>query len=108
MKPSGRPRPISLKQARKNRARKPVRDAYLAEHPDCEAWNTFPGHLADMCGNRSTEVHEPLTRARGGAIDDPLNMKALCAKHHRWVHEHPELATEMGLLRTQFQGEESD
>ena len=65
----------------------------LSERPTCEA----PG-----CIKPSADVHEKLTRARGGDILDPLNVLALCRSHHDWVHDHPEKATEMGLLVSGF------
>lgn len=29
---------------------------------------------------------------------DPTNGQALCQHHHTWVHHHPELAYQLGLL----------
>lgn len=48
---------------------------------------------------RSTDVHEPHTRARGGSITDPENVRALCRACHDWVHSHPAEASEEGWLR---------
>jgi hypothetical protein len=53
------------------------------------------------CSRRSTELHEPLTRARGGDILDKYNTVAICRNCHNWVHDHPESATKLGLLRSQ-------
>lgn len=51
------------------------------------------------CHGRAVDVHEPLTRARGGSITDPGNMVAVCRACHDWIHGHPEAATERGWLR---------
>lgn len=71
----------------------PVRRAFVArillERPVCQ----FLG-----CANDSYDVHEVITRARGGSILEPDNVKALCRKHHDWIHAHPEDATALGLL----------
>ena len=48
--------------------------------------------------NRSTQVHEKLTRARGGDITDKANCVALCRACHGWIHDHPAVATEEGWL----------
>lgn len=53
------------------------------------------------CSRRSTELHEPLTRARGGDILDPAHTVAVCRNCHRWIHHHPNSATKLGLLRSQ-------
>lgn len=63
----------------------------LAERPGCEV----PG-----CTRRSTEVHEPLTRARGGSVTDEGNCRAVCFEHHREIHDtEPAWAYEAGFLR---------
>ena len=48
---------------------------------------------------RSTEVHEPLSRARGGSITDPTNAVTLCHECHSWITTHPAQATVEGWLR---------
>lgn len=56
------------------------------------------------CQRWAVDLHEPLTRARGGSILDPGNTIAVCRGCHRWIHDHPEEATAMGLLRTATDG----
>lgn len=51
------------------------------------------------CVQRVTEVHEVLTRARGGSITDRTNMRGLCSEHHRYITEHPAWAAENGWMR---------
>lgn len=56
------------------------------------------------CRRLGTEVHEPLTRARGGSILDPENCKPLCHKCHRLIHDtEPAWAYEQGLLLRSWQ-----
>lgn len=69
--------------------RRPMVAEWLAGYPRCE-----------RCGTeRATEAHELLSRARGGALDDRGNVALLCRTCHRWVTEHPRLATDEGWLR---------
>jgi hypothetical protein len=56
------------------------------------------------CQGLAIELHEPLTRARGGSILDPANTVAICRSCHGWVHENPEAATKIGLLRSEVLG----
>jgi 5-methylcytosine-specific restriction endonuclease McrA len=64
------------------------RRAYLAEHEVCvRCWS-----------QRSTEVHERLSRGRGGSIIDPNNCVALCAGCHRWITGNPAAAEAAGWL----------
>ena len=90
-------RQTSTKCAKKLREAAPVRQAYLAAHPLCEFnwWLQVPN-----CRGRSEHVHEILTRARGGAIDDPSNFKALCDPCHDWVHAHPAWSEAHGFLKS--------
>jgi hypothetical protein len=59
---------------------------------------TKSGAWVLACTGRSAHVHEPLTRARGGAIDDAVNAVAVCALCHDRIHTHPLEAAELGLL----------
>jgi hypothetical protein len=56
--------------------------------------------VAYRCGGLAVDLHEPLTRARGGSILDPDNTVAVCRSCHEWVHDHPKAATKVGLLRS--------
>lgn len=72
------------------RDRGPLVADFLDRHPTCE-----------RCGrHRATEVHEVLSRGRGGSVLDESNLKALCHDCHRFVTEHPQEATVEGLLRS--------
>lgn len=61
-----------------------------ARGPYCQ----YPG-----CMDPWAEVHEVLTRGRGGSATDPDNQLCLCADHHRWVTTHEHAARELGLVR---------
>lgn len=50
------------------------------------------------CDGAAAHAHEILPRGRGGSITDPRNVIGLCAVCHRWAHEHPTIATALGLL----------
>jgi hypothetical protein len=58
--------------------------------PFCE----FPS-----CDQPWSDVHEVLTRARGGDPTDMENQLCLCRPHHKWVTEHETEARAMGLVR---------
>lgn len=55
------------------------------------------GVYGDVCGNGDLHVHHIRRRSQGGT-DDPSNLVTLCATHHKYVHDHPALSREMGLL----------
>lgn len=52
----------------------------------------------DGCEGVATDPHEPLLRARGGAIDDPSNVVLGCHHCHARVHAFPEMATARGFM----------
>ncbi len=69
----------SSKRAAVMPARRALVAALLAERPWCQ-----------RCGTeRSTDVHEPLTRAQGGNILDPDACRAICRRCHSHIHTSP-------------------
>ena len=69
------------------RERRPLVAALLAERPICE-----------RCGmNPSVDVHEIVSRARGGSIVDRANLACLCRGCHTFITEHPALAEREGF-----------
>lgn len=79
----------------------------LAKRPWCEAGLKIGRHLYGgrtrytECSLRSTELHEPLTRARAPGRDTILDIEnsvSICRGCHSWVHEHPKDATKIDLL----------
>lgn len=61
-----------------------ILDAYMVVQP-CGVWS-------------GVEVHEVVTRARGGSKVDPMNCVALCHSGHAWVTAHPSGAEHLGLM----------
>lgn len=64
----------------------------LAERPVCQRC------LAD----RSQDIHELKSRARGGSITDLDNLVALCRSCHSWVTQNPAQAKEQGWLKSSW------
>lgn len=90
---------VSAKRARENRQRRQMVADLYPERPHCAR----PG-----CPRMADDLHEPLTRARGGSIVDPDNQKPLCRPCHDEVTFRPESelqwAYEAGLLRHSWAG----
>lgn len=47
--------------------------------------------------SRDLHVHHRVRRSQCGS-DSPCNLITLCARCHRWVHDHPYAANRAGLL----------
>jgi 5-methylcytosine-specific restriction endonuclease McrA len=71
------------------RQRRPLVAALLAERPICERCGTNP----------SDDVHEVVSRARGGSILDRSNLVAICRSCHRFLTDHPAQAHAEGLMK---------
>jgi hypothetical protein len=87
---SSRLRARSKKQAALYVQRRRLVAIVLSDRPVCEV---------PWCHAPSTDVHEPLTRARGGSILDPDNARAVCRMHHDLIHLEPSWAYEEGFLK---------
>lgn len=84
------------KPAPKRRTRKGAtvdRAAIIARDGGCLGARVIP---ETRCAG-AIHLHHVLRRSQGGP-DTPENLVALCAVCHGWVHEHPALARERGLL----------
>lgn len=46
------------------------------------------------------DVDEVIPRGRGGDHLNPDNCQVLCRAHHRWKHDHPKEAEELGLTKS--------
>ena len=75
-KPKKRIKQVSKKRQTERREYKKLRDAYLAEHPDCEM---------------------KLKGCRGAMLLDVRYFMAACRSCHDWVTEHSAEAIKMGL-----------
>ena len=85
------------------RKRRPLVARLLEERPWCERCSKAPdfdgvNEVGPYGMNRSTEIHEKLTRARGGDILDEDNCVALCQECHNFIHSNIAKATEEGWL----------
>ncbi len=107
-------RSVSKKRQKLQGQRRKLVAEQLAVRPRCEAgelihlyyvdhfgrafaWEKFK---TDRCRQHSTDIHEPLTRARGGSITDPANTIAVCRRCHDWIHANPAAAQDLGLLHS--------
>ena len=95
---SGTPRtpikPVSTRRARENRQRAAMADRLWPDRREgtvmCEVpWCTLP----------ADDVHEPLTRARGGSITDEANARATCRGHNDELTLEPEWGYRLGFLK---------
>ena len=83
-------RPVSPKHAAKMRRRRAVIQAAYPRRPLCSV---------PWCPSMADDIHEPLTRGRGGAIDDAENMTPLCRPCHDVItFTEPAWAYSIGLL----------
>ena len=68
----------------------------LEEKPVCERCSAA----------RSTDIHEVLSRARGGSILDPTNLVALCRPCHSWITVNPAAAHEEGWSKHSWENDD--
>ena len=90
----GRLRQVSAKRAKLNRERAVFVERVLAMRPRCEVCPLVNPPTV----RPAVDVHEIVTRARGGSIVDAANVATTCRQCHDWVHANPAKATEFGLL----------
>lgn len=94
---------VSAKRAAENRIRRKMVAGIVGGPcetcPVIQTWD--PRH---PCDGVAVEVHEPLTRARGGSIVDPDNAMGTCRRGHDWIHGHPSKSAELGLLLHSWEG----
>ena len=88
-KPKKRIKQVSKKRQTERREYKKLRDAYLAEHPDCEM-------KLKGCTVQATEGHH-MKGCRGAMLLDVRYFMAACRSCHDWVTEHSAEAIKMGL-----------
>lgn len=82
-------RAVSKKRARELRLYRPLRDAFLAEHPRCQ----FP----PGCWSASTVVHHKRGR-RGLRLLDTTWWAASCDPHNEYAETHTGESLGMGWL----------
>lgn len=82
-------RQVSAKRRALLRERKKLTDAMQSEgRPSCV-----------NCGAPAEDLHELLSRARGGSISDPTNCVPICRPCHTYATEHPIEAEKLGLSK---------
>jgi hypothetical protein len=87
--------PMSSRRKAENKVRRAVALATFGRNPRCAR----PG-----CTSMARDVHEPLTRARGGSITDPANMVPLCGPCHSEIQQGPDWAYDLGLMEHSWGG----
>lgn len=87
--------PQQQKRARLEREYAKFGPEYLAANPMCEA------AVSDNCRGFASMCHHRRLRKQTGAWSLPLNVIAVCAPCHDWIHvEHTAEAQDLGLLVT--------
>lgn len=111
-------RQVSNKQAAANRERGRMADALFpgARHggqdqPLCEVYllsqtlpDTVPAEVLKNCRRWGEDLHEPLTRARGGSITNPANATVPCRPCHDAIGLEPAWAYDLDLLKNSWDG----
>jgi hypothetical protein len=101
--------PVSDRRRGQNRERRAMVASMFPERPLCVIYTLsqdnpgiIPGKVLDRCERWADDVHEPLTRARGGSIVDPGNAVPPCRPCHDALTFKPESelgwAYDLGLL----------
>lgn len=80
----------SKKRQQQNRERRAMKNAMFPDGtPPC---------IVPWCGQWADDLHEPLTRARGGSITEPDNAVPTCRGHNQELTEEPAWGYELHLL----------
>jgi hypothetical protein len=82
-------RQVSRKRARQNRERRAMARRLYPDRPPC---------AVPWCPRWADDLHEPLTRARGGSITDEQNTRAVCRQHNDELTLEPAWGYELGFL----------
>lgn len=82
-------RPVSAQQAAENRRRRKMIAARFPDRPLC---------AVPWCVRWADDIHEILTRARGGSITDEANTVPVCRPCHDEITNEAPWAYEIGLL----------
>lgn len=92
-------RAVSKKRSAGRGLRKKVREEVLDRDKfACQA------NIYGLCSRHATDVHEILTRGRGGSIYDVGNCLSLCRSCHSFITEHPAWAEEHGFMLPAWSG----
>lgn len=91
-------RPVSAKRAKEQRERRIAMENAFGLSPACSA-------QLDGCDGYACDAHELLSRARGGSITDPENVRPLCRPCHTYITEHPAWAEANGWALPSWGGD---
>ena len=80
----------------KYRERRSLVAQMLDEKPVCERCDQA----------RSTDIHEVVSRARGGSILDPANLVALCRPCHSFLTQNPLVAHAEGWSKHSWENDD--
>jgi hypothetical protein len=104
-------RPVSTRRQRENRQRRAMVTSLFPERPLCVVYTLshdnpglIPDEVIGQCWRWADDVHEPLTRARGGSITDPGNAEPPCRPCHDALGKEPPWGYMLGLLRHSWDG----
>jgi hypothetical protein len=107
----GRIKPVSDKRRAENRDRaEMVRTKFPDRQQLCVVYvlsqhrPEVPAEVIAQCRRWADDVHEPLTRARGGSITDPENAVPPCRPCHDALGLEPQWGYDLGLLRHSWPG----
>lgn len=92
-------RPVSKKRLALRGKRDKVRDQVLERDQ-----NACQAGILGLCTYHATDVHEILTRGRGGSIYDPDNCISLCRSCHTYITDNPKWAEENGFIIPSWAG----
>jgi hypothetical protein len=92
-------RPVSKKRARENRERAAMADRLYPDRREGTVMCAVP-----WCPRLADDLHEPLTRARGGSITDEDNAEPVCRQHNDELTLEPEWGYRLGFLKHSWDG----
>lgn len=87
-------RKVSARRARENRERAAMADRLWPDRREGTVMCTVP-----ECPRKADDLHEPLTRARGGSITSEDNVKPVCRQHNDELTLEPEWGYRLGFLK---------
>lgn len=103
-------RPSAKSRAKARRVSAERKDIRLSLHahrgPYCEGCHLTP--VGSDPARPWSDMHERLTRGRGGDPTDPENIVCLCSPCHVWVTTHETAARALGLVRARTAEEHAD
>lgn len=89
----------SRKAHRVSAMRRELRRGLLEERgPSCEVCPKTP--VGSIPPKAWEEMHEVLTRGRGGDPTDAENILCVCRRCHEWITAHNDEATQLGFVRS--------